>query len=511
MSQLGVSVITAETPPASTNLANTANAFFVGIADWGNSGATGVNTPVNSLSQAAAVIGGPTGATSYGAGRSSTNANLYDALDAFFREGGSTAYISRVLPASGGASATLALAPSAAITLTAQYQGVGGNSIFVAVNNQTTYVIITLTDASGNVLAISPQCSTLAAIVSWAATTGLVTAVSNGATLPSTVTATQMASGSNGTTPTITQWTTAINSFGSALGPGQILAPGQTNTSLSGIWSALLTHAQANNRVALCDETDGASVATIQSDITSAALPSNLEQYGGCWAGNRLIPGIVSGTTRSISPSGVLAGICARVDSTGNPNLPPAGQNFALNYAQQAATIVSGSTDTYSLADLGTLNSSGVNGFQSGPLVNNIPQPYGLASLCPASSDAIYWQFNHARLRMAIVTALQQASMPYVFSQADGQGADITAFNSALQAALMTFFNAGALYGAKSTDAFTVNTGPGVNPPAQLQAGTLSAQVAVRMAPGIQLIVTQMNAVSITQTLTQTANPAQNQ
>ena len=508
MPTLGVQVLTSETPPATTSNTSTANAFFVGVADWGGSGATGVNTPVSNLAQAAAVIGGPQGTGLPANSRTATNATLFDALDVYFREGGGTAYISRVLGASGNASATLALAPSAALTFTAQYSGVGGNNIFIACTNNSTTYTITLQDANGNVLATSPALSTLAAGVSWAATTGLVTAVSSGSTLPSTASATQMTGGSNGTTPTLTQWTTAINSFGSALGPGQILAPGQTNTALSGIWSALTTHASANNRYAICDETDGASVATIQSDITTAALSTALENYGECWAGNLVIPGVVPGTTRSVPPSPVIAACCARADATGNPNIATAGVNMALNYATVAATIVSGSNSTYSLADAGTLAASGVNTFQ---LRNGLMEPYGLTSLLPPASDAIYWQANHGRLRMALVWRMQVVAEPYVFSQVDGQGATVAAFTSSIQNELLTFFKASALYGVNPSDAFSVNTGPAINTPALLAAGQLTAQTTVRLSPDVQLVLITQNAVPITQAITQTASPAQGQ
>lgn len=508
MSQLGTQVITSETPPAVQNSSNTANAFFVGVADWGPSGASGVNTPVSSMAQAAAVIGAPSGSTSYGAGRSATNANLYDALDAFFGEGGSTAYISPVLAPSGRTSATIALAPSAALTLTAQYPGVGGNGIKVAVQNNTTTYTITLSDTNGNVLTTSPALATVAAGVTWAATTGLVTAVSSGSTLPSTATATAMSGGANGTTPTITEWTAAINAFGANLGPGQILAPGQTNTTLSGIWSALALHASQNNRVAICDETDGASISTITSDVSGAAIASALQGYMGIWAGSRLIPGIVGGTSRTVPPSPIIAALCARVDQTGNPNLPPAGASFPLQYARNTATIVSGTQDTYSAADLGTLNSIGVNGFQA---ISNIPQNYGFATLVPPTSDLIYWQFNHARLRMALVSQSQFVTAPFFASQADGQGSTATRLNQALSAMFGAFYDQGALYGQNKTDAFTVNTGPSVNTALSLSQGTLAAQCSAEMSPGIQLVLTYINAVPITRTLLQTANPAQNQ
>src|ERR1700733_8930638 len=173
MPTLGVQVLTSETPPATTSSQTTATAFFTGVADWGPSGSANVNTLVTSMAQAGAVIGAPQGTGLVQNYRSTTNATLYDALDVFFREGGGQCYISRTLGASGSASATIALAPSAAVTFTAQYAGVGGNAIYVVVNNQTTYAIITLQDSLGNVLATSPQCASLAAIVSWAATTNL--------------------------------------------------------------------------------------------------------------------------------------------------------------------------------------------------------------------------------------------------------------------------------------------------------------------------------------------------
>lgn len=511
MSQIGTQVLTSETPPATSNPNSTAAAFFVGIADWGNSGPTGVNVAVNSMTQAAAIIGGPTG-SGVQAARSSTNATLYDSLDAFFHEGGSTAYISRVLGASGNASATIALAPTAAVTLTAQYPGFGGNGIFVTVVNNTTNAVITLTDSNGNVLATSPQCTTLAAIVTWAATTGIVTATTSGSSLPQSASSTQMSGGSNGTTPTLTQWSTAINSFGSGLGPGQVLAPGQTNTVLSGIWSTLATHATNNNRIALCDETDGVSVATVATDIATAALPTALQSYTGIWAGNLLIPGLSAvspSTARNIPPSPVIAALCARVDATGNPNLAAAGVNFSLQYATQSATVVSGAGgSTYSLSDLNTLNNSGVNSFQSR---FGVFENYGFVSAELQTNDAIYWQLNHGRLRMALVQSAYVVAEPFVFSQIDGSGTDISQFNTAIQSMLQGYFQSGALYGVNATDAFSVNTGPTVNTPTLLAAGQLTALVAVRMSPFAEFVQITLNAVPITQTVPQTASPAQNQ
>jgi hypothetical protein len=433
---------------------------------------------------------------------------LIDSLDTYFREGGATAYVSRAV-GTGATSATLALAPSAAITFTAAYPGVGGNGIYVAVTNNTSNVVISLQDASGNVLATSPQLTTLAAIVSWAATTGLVTAVSSGSTLPSTASATAMAGGANGSTPTVTQLTTAINSFGPNLGPGQVLAPGYTNTSFSGIWAALAQHAQNNNRVAICDMDDNTSAATAVAALGTTFGTQAYASYAGFWAGNRNIPGTVPGTTRSVPPSPVIAALCSRVDATGNPNQPAAGSGYALQFATTPTSTVSGApTDTYNLADLNTLNSSGINGFQ---VRFGVPENYGFVSTVSPTTDTIYWQLQHARLRMALVAQAMVVGEPFVFSQLDGQSSDITRFNSAIQNMLLGYYKLGALYGLNATDAFSVNTGSAINTPSSLAAGNLLAQVTYRPSPSAQLVTITLNAIPITQSVPQAANPAQGQ
>lgn len=508
MAQLGVVIQTGETPPANSSPFSTSNAFMVGFADWGPSGLTGVNNTLSSnLAQAASIVGGPTGQGTQ-AQRTATNATLYDSADAFFREGGGTLYISRVL-GSSPVRASLVAGPSSAVTFTAQYYGAGGNGISVQITNNTTTVTINLLDSAGNVLATSGALSTLPQIVSWAATTGIVTATTTGATLPSTLSATALSGGTDDRgTANLASYTTAINAFGTNLGPGQIFAPGVTNTSLSGIWSALLTHAQAFNRVAILDETDGASVATVNTDLSTAAIPSGLQGYGGVWAGSRLIPGLVGGTTRTVPPSPIIAGLCARVDQTGNPNLPPAGVNFPLQYATTASTQVSDPIDTYSSNDVNTLNGFGVNTFKR---VSGLVQNRGFVTLIPPTTDGIYWQFNHARERMALVAMFGEVGERYYGSQADGQGSTITKLSGDLQNGLLQHYGAGALYGQNASDAFSINTGPSVNTPQLLQAGQLTAQVAVRLSPAIQLVWLSLNAVPITQTLTQAASPAQNQ
>src|SRR6185437_1621516 len=381
MSQIGTIVSSSETPAATLNPYNTANSFVVGLSDWGPSG-----TPVTiqSLAGAAAAVGP----------RSGTNTTVYDALDVYFREGGQTAYFTRVVgPAASAASIVLQDAnSSASLLVNAEYVGNYGNAIQVSVTNTGAAYTISLTDTFGNQLATSPSLASKAAAQAWAASIPYVNIYPLGAyaTLPKTASAASMSGGTDDRThATIANWQTALNSFPPSLGPGQIWAPGVTNTTMAGIWSAIGAAATATNRVGICDMDDGISAATAVGDIGSTYNSPGAGPIG-FWAGNLSAPGTVPGTTRSIPPSPVIAALCARVDSTGNPNQAAAGASYPLQYCSGSFTLVSGITETYSPTDVSTLNSAGINTFATrfGNFEN-----FGFVTSILPTSDAIYWQF----------------------------------------------------------------------------------------------------------------------
>ena len=487
MSQIGTTINNTTSQVSQSPTWDTANAFFIGVADWGPVG------PVSITSQpGVAAVVGP---------RSGSNTTLYDSLDVFFREGGQTAFVSRVVGASASA-ATLTLRDAStnpSLALAANYVGAYGNQIQVTVTNSGTSVVIALTDTYGNSLAVSPALTTQAAVVAWFATTGYVTAVQTGANLPATLAATALSGGtSNQTSVTLTQWQNALNLIPASLGPGQVLAPGATNLTVAGIWAALGAHALANNRVAICDLPDATSATTILSYVSTTFQTAATGPIG-FWAGNLSAPGVIPGTTRSIPPSAVIAALCAQVDQTGNPNQAAAGQSFLLQYVTGPYSIVSGpaqvNPQTYSTADISTLNSAGVNAFAN---VFGSFQNYGFVSSIPSTVDVVYWQLSHARLRMALTASTQIVAQPFVFSQIDGQGSDILSFGSALGNMLKNYYQLGALYGTTPSQAYTVNVSGPVNPPAQLQQGILSAVISVRMSPFAQLIPVTITTVPIT-------------
>lgn len=484
MSNVGVQTSVTEVPSATSNPYSTATAFVVGRGDWG--AASGVNTPVaaTSIAQVASTIGP----------RSATNSTLYDSLDAFFREGGAMAYIGRVLgPSPVLATGTLATS----VTFTATQPGSYGNFTITVSNPGGSSAVLTLTDWTGAVLAISPACTTVGQIQTWAATTGYVTSNATGSLPANNANVTMTGGSDNFTSATITNWQNALSNFSAALGAGQVLAPGQSDWgsgALVGITTALGQHALNNNRVAIVDLPDGTAASALITDIGTTYNNVGSGPIG-FWAGNLLIPGIVPGTTRNIPPSAVIAALCARADASGNPNQMAAGVNFPFQYVIGSASIVSGTNATYSQSDLNTLNAAGINTFASR---NNSLVNYGFVSSLLSTTDGIRWQFNHDRMLMALQADAQALGEPFVFSQLDGQGTDQLGFNTALTARLMSYYRMGALYGATAAQAFSVDTSAAINTPTTLQAGQLNATVSVRLAPGAQQVTIVLNAVPIT-------------
>jgi hypothetical protein len=495
--QVGTFVTSSEVPAATTTAYDAATAFVVGFADWGPSGAPVL---VRTLPDMAATIGSPAGSGNPYSSRTSTSAVSFDALETYFGEGGYRAYFTRVVGPNPTYS-SLALqdvSASTSITVTAAYQGAGGNAIYVAVNNAGLSYSLTLQDFSGNPLAISPSFASNAAGVTWLGTTGLATGVAGPGGLPRTLSATPLSGGTDdNSNATLTNWQNALAALPPSLGPGQVFAPGQTVSTLNGIWNALGAHAQTNNRVALCDMDDNTLVTALVAQVTTIAT-SGIASYCGFWAGNLTIPGAVPNTTRSVSPSAAIAGMCANADNrgTGNINQAVAGVNYPLQFAYQNTSTISGAGGAiYNSSDLFKLNDAGINTFavRGGQFLN-----YGFVAVVPSTNDVIYWQLNHGRTRMSIIADAQGVGEPFVFSQVDGQGADSQAFASALVAMLTGYYRRGALYGATPTAAFSVDVGSDINTATSLEGGQLNAALTVSYSPFAQSVTINLNAVPLT-------------
>ena len=466
-------------------------AFFIGQTA---SGPVGTPVLITSLQQYVTAFGAQTfnGATS----------TLYDAVDAFFQEGGAQCYISRVSGASGAVAAHTfqdrAGTPLNTLQVSALGPGTYGNSITVSVSNGTVSNTFVLTITNGTVTEVSPNCFSPTDAVNWAANysqTVTITALSDATAAPNNnpavVSATNLTGGLDDTSPADAVWVAALTAFRLDLGMGQVAAPGRTT---SAVWIGLLNHGQAFNRFALLDGENIAAASTIVTDAGTAQTSATDPSYGIMLAGWPIYAGVATGTTtpaypRTIAPSGAVAGQMANLAAQGfNGDIAAAGMNGILSHAIGVSQVY---TDT----QRGQLDVAGVGVIRN--YKGNV-QLYGYTSM---ASDPNWVDAGNCRLRMQIVDGVRAIGDGYEFADIDANGHTASAMGGQISGFLNDLYSQGALYGATPAQAFEVNVGPTINTPATAAARQLLANVAVRMDETADQVTINVTRVPVTQNL----------
>lgn len=432
------------------------------------------NAPVRSMADYAAVFGDR---VSYG--------TLYDSLDTFFRLGGSQAFISRVVgPTPTVSSRTLvdrAGSPLNTLRVDAKNPGVWGTRVSVSVANGVGSNTFTLTVYyDGVAVEQSSDLSSPADAVTWAATYShyvVITDLASATVAPNNnpaVLATSALTGGNDDRTNIVDasWQTALDRFTADLGPGQVSQPTRT-TSAAHLQT--IEHAAAKNRQALLDGVAGSSATTLASLAGTLRSGTSHDEYGALFAPWLTIPGLTSGTTRTVPPSAVAAGLLAAQDRLGDANVPAAGQQGVASYVLDLAQTA------FTDAERQTLNDAGVNVFRN---LYGTVRLYGFRTL-----DLGDWRaLNNQRLRIQITNAAKIVGEGFPFTEIDPRGRTLAAFNGALVGMLQPYFLSGALYGASAAEAYNVDTGPGINTPTTLANGELHAVLSLRMSPFAELV-----------------------
>jgi phage tail sheath protein FI len=304
---------------------------------------------------------------------------------------------------------------------------------------------------------------------------------------PAVVAATSLSGGTDDRVNiTETHWTNALVRFTRDLGPGQVSAPGRTTGAAH---TALLSHAAANNRVAIIDPTDTNVKATLQS-ILDAQRGANAK-WGAVYGRWLKSPGAVPGTTRTIPPSALVSGLIAYADAIGgSPNTPAAGENGIANY------ITGLSGDPLTDADRESLNAQGFNSIIS---KYGTMRVYGWRSLAHPDSDKAWINFANSRLVMEIAAKADIIGESFLFDEIDGQGRKISEFGAALTSMLMPYWEIGSLYGLTPTDAFVVDVGPSVNTPTTIANLELRAKLQLRPSPFAEMITIHIVKTSISE------------
>ena len=412
-----------------------------------------------------------------------TYSYLWDAMDCFYKEGGSDAYIARVVgPAPVVATVTLKDGSNAnTLQVNANSPGAWGNNLRIAVLQGSVggTFVLQVSDNLGNILEVSRDLTDENDAIAWSYASDYIDLVDVGTTLsdPAVVAATPLIGGTDDNTNiTEANWTTALGKFTNDLGPGQVAMPGRTTAAAQ---ANLLAHAATFNRVALIDGTDSGSKATLKSVALGLRGVPNA-RHAAFFAPWAVVPGLIAGTTRTVPWSAIEAGIIARNDAAVSPNIAAAGISYG-----QALYPIALSQPKFSDADREEMNDTGVNLAvqQFGGIM-----AYGFRTLTDPVQDPNWIAFSNSRLYMAIVAQADAIGENYVFSQIDGKGVTIGQFNGDLAAMLLGFYNDGSLYGATSDAAFAVDTGDSVNTPETIANGELHAVLRVKMSPFAELV-----------------------
>lgn len=471
----GVTVTSGASAPSTAPPTDTGTWFCAGMTEKGSITAP---TLIRSYSQLLTTYGER---VAYGM--------LHDSLQAFFEEGGTRAFVQRV-PGPSPVTATADIVDAGAkkvLKANATSPGEWANTVKLALTLTGENLVIVV-KVGATVVETSPNLKTNAEAISWSANSTYIRLVEGAEFGAGAIAKTQEVTLATGTddhaNATETQWSNAINLFTSDLGPGQVSMPGRTTATAQ---ENLLTHAKEKNRLALLDGTDTATVATLTAQA-AVLRGKSTARYGGLFAPWVTIPGLTAGTTRTVPPCALMAGLAARSDGAGgNPNLAIAGVNNTGRY------VTGISQANWTAAERGTLSEGGVNVLR---LINGRVEPYDNVTLVNYMVDSTWLQLSNARLNMAICARSAFVAERHLFAQLDGRGVELSKFNGDLVGeVLLPLLEVGALFEENKQgpeSAFQCNTGETVNTTKTLSEGKLMAQIGVRMSPSAQTITIEI-------------------
>lgn len=479
MPRPGTTVTLRETPSPVSLPTDTGVAFIAGLSDTGPLTAK----LIRSIAEFTTVFGA----------RQSYSV-LYDAVECFFREGGNTAYLSRVVGPGATSGVRNLLDASAGTSLVVTAIGPGAwsanyKAAVVAGVGAGTFKV-QITTSGGTVLEDSGDLLTQQAAAQWSQNSNYVRITVGGSSLNPAVAAGAALSAGTDDRGSITdaQWLAALNMFTNDLGPGQVLAPGRTSTAGQ---QQLITHAEANNRVAIIDLVDTPTEATLEG-ATSALTSSRFAASFSPWL---IVPGVTTspGTTRTVPPSGSVAGIIARNDPGLGTNRPSAGRagilRFVTGLSQPAFT------DTQRTA----LNTNSVNLIRN---INGAIKIYGWRSNADPVNDSNWVDFANGRLHMEITAELNVVGENFVFEEIDGQdGETIGDFKTALAGVGMEHYNNRELFGDSADAAFSVDTGHSVNTLATIALNELHAVFSYKASAMAEWISIEVVKAQLTDSL----------
>jgi hypothetical protein len=492
----GVFIQDRETAPPRTPVTDTGQGFFVGFAEKGSY-------------TRAVKLRNMTDFKTYFGSRVSYGTLLYDTLQAYFAEGGTVAYVGRVVgptPVSSTANLLDQSGSSApgdvALVATASSPGSWGDKLNVVVDYDAGSFTLTVTHDDLGTLVTSPSLADRDAAISWAASYAsdwIVLTLGASAEDPRDGSYSLASGDDDHANATDATRLAALNLFTRALGPGQVAAPGIVTTAAH---TQLLEHARDFERVAILDVADTGTVATLTASAAALRGIGDLAEtfhdrrgkMVGPWA---VIPGLLPGTTRDIPWSGIEMGIIARNDGKGlAPNENSAGENGQSRYAISLKNGQDTDGTEWTDAQLETLNDAGVN---IARMVYGAPRGYGIRTLVDPTGDPWWLNFGNVRERMLIAVLADEIGERYVFKGIDGRGLLASSFRGELEAMLEAERSRNALYGNTPDEAFAVDIS--ANTAETAAERKLLATLAVRFSEAAEQCIIELVKVPVNQSV----------
>ncbi len=453
----GVNVFLQDAPGQVSIESDTGTWFATGLTDRGPV----VPTAIRSLSQFVSVFGDR-----------QTYSVLYDCVQNFFNDGGNVVVISRVVGPSASSGTHNLLDTNSATSLVVTAIGPGAWSanykVGVFAGSVGGTFVIRVSDSANATLEDSGNLVDQASAIAWSQNSSYIRiTLGSTALVPIAAALAALSAGTDDrSNVTDAHWLIAQDKFTDDYGPGQVSQPGRTTTTAYG---QIIDHCEALNRVGILDEPNSGSSSSLISAISTE--DSRFAAAFGPWV---VVPGLTAGTTRTIPPSGMVAGLIARNDPLSGPNRPSAGNAGVSRYA------IGVSQPAFDKTTRETLNDAGVNLIRA---FGTTVKVYGWRSLVDPTNDIGWIDFGNGRLYMTLTAELNAVGENWVFAEIDGQdGSTIGGFHGDLAGVCLNHFNDGELFGATTDEAFSVDTGHAVNTLSSIAQLQLNAIVGVRMA-----------------------------
>jgi hypothetical protein len=478
--------------PSAPTIAPASTYFAVGLAERG---ATDRAVLVQSFSAFEAAFGGRT-----------TYSALYESLKMFFEEGGTRAYVTRVVgPAAttgaltGGLKDKTVSSPPATLNISARSAGAWSSKVKVQVldgaSTDTFRIRVYLTDASGNdhLMRDYTNLHNPAEAVSrmsgdpYVAVTNAGSASTAPTNNPVAVGPVALGAGTDDRASVVAaDYVTALERFEVGLGDGAVAIPGIGPS----VHDGLIAHADLYNRLALLVEDRDADVETLLD--TASQLDA---QRAGLFAPWVMVPDTFGGS-KTISPEGYVAAARARAHNTAGPWQAAAGENSKARYIVAPAAVFT--------ADQGNdLDAGKVSVIRT---VAGSTRLYGWRSL---AADEDNWAYlTGADVVNRVVTEAYRQLEPYLFGTIDAKGQLLAKVAGTLEGIVMPMADVGGLFarfdpvnGDQLDPGYRVNVGSDLNPVGSLALNQIIAELGIRVSPTAAIVQLTVTKAAVTAAL----------